>query len=251
MLVTFLDGGENESRDEDIQIIIGAETGLTHMRDCSIIRAGYSLGGGRHGAVGVIGPKRMNYSQVVAFLTIPVQTVKREDEMDEDVKIEVTNDEETQEVKIETKKKKKPAHSSKDLAAEFNDKYTRLLAEFDNYRKRAERDRLSAYNDGAAGTVLKLLSVVDNFERALSTGNTEDPFYKGVEMIYKQLLAVLEGLGLKEISALNEAFNADLHDAVMHDEDESVGESIVTAEMLKGYMIKDKVLRHSMVKVTN
>jgi molecular chaperone GrpE len=167
--------------------------------------------------------------------------------MDEEIKVEVTETENEKKVEVKKKKKKTPY----DAAAEFNDKYTRLLAEFDNYRKRAERDRLSAYNDGAAGAVLKLLSVVDNFERALTTGNQDDPFYKGVEMIHKNFITTLEGLGLKPIPALGETFNADLHNAVMHDEDESVGESVVTAEMQKGYMFKDKVLRHSMVKVTN
>lgn len=132
------------------------------------------------------------------------------------------------------------------------DKYQRLFAEFDNYRKRSIKERGQANDDGVRSTVLVLLPVFDNLERAVSSSkDIEDPLYKGIEMTMKTLKQVLDSLGVKAIPAVGEKFNPDLHDAVIHEDSEEHGENEVVMEMQKGYMYKDKVIRHSMVKVVN
>lgn len=140
-------------------------------------------------------------------------------------------------------------------AAENFDKYQRSLAEFDNFRKRTMKEKATMYDDGVRDTVEKLLSVVDNLERAVlaQEGKTEenDSFLIGVQMILKQFQEVLLGLGVEEIKALGEKFDPNLHAAVAHEDDENYGESEIILEMLKGYQYKDKVIRHSMVKVAN
>lgn len=139
--------------------------------------------------------------------------------------------------------------------AENFDKYQRSLAEFDNFRKRTMKEKATMYDDGVRDTVEKLLSVVDNLERAVSAqeGKAEenDSFLIGVQMILKQFQEVLHGLGVEEIKALGEKFDPNLHAAVAHEDDENYGESEIILEMLKGYQYKDKVIRHSMVKVAN
>jgi molecular chaperone GrpE len=140
-------------------------------------------------------------------------------------------------------------------AAENFDKYQRCLAEFDNFRKRTAKEKASMYDDGVRDTVEKLLMVVDNLERAVAAqrGKAEenDGFFKGVEMTLKQFQEVLHGLGVEEIKALGEQFDPNFHAAVAHEDDESYGENEIILEMLKGYKYKDKVIRHSMVKVAN
>lgn len=140
-------------------------------------------------------------------------------------------------------------------AAENFDKYQRSLAEFDNFRKRTAKEKASMYDDGVRDTVEKLLMVVDNLERAIAAqaGKAEenDGFFKGVEMTLKQFQEVLHGLGVEEIKALGEQFDPNLHAAVAHEDDENYGENEIILEMLKGYKYKDKVIRHSMVKVAN
>lgn len=136
---------------------------------------------------------------------------------------------------------------------ELTDKYQRNLAEFDNFRKRTAREKASMYDDGVRDTVEKLLLVVDNLERAIAShcAGAEDSFLKGVEMTLKQFQEVLHGIGVEEIEALGQKFDPNFHAAVAHEEDENYGENEITLVMLKGYKYKDKVLRHSMVKVAN
>lgn len=137
---------------------------------------------------------------------------------------------------------------------ELNDKYMRLFAEFDNFRKRTEKERSSMYEMGAKDVIEKLLPVVDNFERGLAVLTEEEkttPFADGIDKIYKQLTKVLEDIGVKPIEAVNKEFDPNFHNAVMHIEDENLGENIVAEELQKGYMYRDSVVRHSMVKVAN
>ena len=140
-------------------------------------------------------------------------------------------------------------------AAENFDKYQRCMAEFDNFRKRTTREKASLYDDGVRDTLEKLLMVVDNLERAVAAqeGKAEenDSFFKGVQMTLKQFQEVLHGLGVEEIKAMGEQFDPNLHAAVAHEDDENYGENEIILEMLKGYKYKDKVIRHSMVKVAN
>lgn len=141
-------------------------------------------------------------------------------------------------------------------AAENLDKYQRVFAEFDNFRKRTSREKASMYDDGVRDTVEKLLMVVDTLERAVATQEgkdemEEDAFFKGVKMTLKQFLDVLQGIGVTAIPALGEQFDPNLHAAIAHEDDENYGTNEIVQEMLKGYMYKDKVIRHSMVKVVN
>lgn len=142
----------------------------------------------------------------------------------------------------------------KELVKEADDKYKRLLAEFENARNRNEKESKRMYDIGAKEVLEKLLPVVDNFERALQTIPEEDQeraFEQGVDKIYKQMMVTLEEIGVAPMNAEGTEFNPDLHNAVMHVEDEAFGENIVTEELQKGYMYKEEVLRHSMVKVAN
>ena len=135
---------------------------------------------------------------------------------------------------------------------ELTDRLTRQMAEFDNFRKRTEKEKSQMYEVGAKDIIEKILPVVDNFERGLDVAeDKEDPFVQVMEKIYKQFLTALDGMGVKAIEAVGNEFNPDFHNAVMHVEDETVGENIVVEEFQKGYMYKDSVVRHSMVKVAN
>lgn len=152
------------------------------------------------------------------------------------------------------RKLKKELEKKDELIKEQNDKYLRLMAEFDNYRKRTEKEKSGMYAMGAKDVIEKILPVVDNFERGFSLvaeEDAEDPFTEGMQKIYKQLMTTLTDLGVTPIEAVGKEFDPNLHNAVMHVEDESVGENIVVQEFQKGYMYKDSVVRHSMVQVAN
>ncbi len=143
---------------------------------------------------------------------------------------------------------------TKELAQGNEEKYKRLLAEFENARQRNEKESKKMYDIGAKEVLEKLLSVVDNLERALASIPDEDkerPFEQGVDKIYRQMMVTLENVGVKPMNAEGTQFDPELHNAVIHVEDENFGENIVAEEMQKGYMYKDQVLRHSMVKVAN
>jgi molecular chaperone GrpE len=149
---------------------------------------------------------------------------------------------------------------SKELAAkdekieELTDRLMRTMAEFDNFRKRSEKEKAAMYDIGIKSFIEKMLPIVDNFERGFGTiteKEKESGFAQGIEMIYRQLLTALDEIGVKPIDAVGKEFDPNLHNAVMHGEDESLGENIVSDEFQKGYMYKDMVVRHSMVKVVN
>lgn len=138
--------------------------------------------------------------------------------------------------------------------ASVNDQYKRLLAEFDNYRKRTEKEKSGMYAMGAKDVIEKILPVIDNFERGFSLvteEDKEDAFVTGMEKIYKQFGTVLTDLGVTPIDAVGKPFDPNLHNAVMHVDDESLGENTVAEEFQKGYLYKDQVVRYSMVKVAN
>ena len=137
---------------------------------------------------------------------------------------------------------------------ELTDKLTRQMAEFDNFRKRTEKEKSQMYEVGAKDIIEKILPVVDNFERGLDAvpeEKKEDPFIQGMEKVYKQFMTVLESVEVKPIEALGNQFDPNFHNAVMHVEDENFGENEVAEEFQKGYMYRDSVVRHSMVKVAN
>lgn len=134
---------------------------------------------------------------------------------------------------------------------DVNEKYLRTLAEYDNYRKRTIKEKESIYPEAKAVVVEKFLPVLDNFQRAIESAENKDSFYDGVVMLKKQMDEVLSALGVEEIKAVGEEFNPEVHNAVMHVEDEEAGENIIVEEFQKGYKIGDRVIRHSMVKVAN
>ena len=151
--------------------------------------------------------------------------------------------------------KKKDKKDKKDeMIEELTDKYRRTFAEFDNFRKRSEKEKAAMFEIGAKSIVEKILPVVDNFERGFKAVSEEEratPFAEGMDKIYKQLITTLSDMGVKEIEAEGKEFDPDFHNAVMHVEDEAYGENIVVEVLQKGYMYKDSVVRHSMVKVAN
>ena len=137
---------------------------------------------------------------------------------------------------------------------ELNDKLMITIAEFDNFRKRSEKEKSAMFEIGAKAIIEKILPVLDNFERGLDSISEEEKgsaFAQGIEQIYKQFVKVLDEAGVKAIEAVGNEFDPNLHNAVMHIEDDSLGENIVAEEFQKGYMYKDSVVRHSMVKVAN
>ena len=149
-------------------------------------------------------------------------------------------------------KKKKDPRDEK--IEELTDRVKRQMAEFENFRKRTEKEKSTMYEMGARDMIEKILPIIDNFERGLATipeDAKETPFAEGMEKIYKQLQKTMEDAGVKVIEAVGKEFDPNLHNAVMHVEDESLGENVVAEELLKGYTYRDSVVRHSMVKVAN
>ena len=181
-----------------------------------------------------------------------------EEAAEETVEAEETAEAEENEETTEKKGffgKKKDKKDKKDLKIEeLEDKVKRQLAEFENFRNRTEKEKSRMYEFGARDVIEKMLPVVDNFERGLAAipeAEKGGPVASGMEMIYKQMMTTLEGLGVKPIDALNKPFDPNFHNAVMHVEDEEIEESTVVEEFQKGYIYKEHVIRYSMVKVAN
>ena len=178
--------------------------------------------------------------------------------VEEEASKETEESQDTKDTESKEKKKffaKKEKKDKKDeKIEELTDRLTRQMAEFDNFRKRTEREKSQMYEIGAKDIIEKILPVIDNFERGLAAvpeESKEDPFVEGMEKIYKQLMTTLDEMGVKPIEAVGQEFNPDFHNAVMHVDDESLGENVVASELLKGYMYRDTVVRHSMVQVAN
>jgi len=152
-------------------------------------------------------------------------------------------------------KEEKPSTDPKDAKiAELTDRLMRQMAEFENYRKRTEREKAQMFDAGLRSAMEKILPVADNFDRGftgLDEEKLKDPFVQGMDKVHKQLKGVFEALDIKEIEAVGKEFDPNLHNAIMHEENPDVGENIITEEFQKGYTCHDTVLRHSMVKVAN
>ena len=158
-------------------------------------------------------------------------------------------DKETEEVNEEAAQDDETDY--KTLYEETEDKYKRILAEYDNFKRRTVKEKEAIYKDSVCETVEKMLPVLDNLERALSMECADAEYKKGMELIFKQVWDVFANLGCEEIKAVGENFDPELHNAVMHIEDDSIAENTVVEQFQKGYKYKDKVLRYSMVKVAN
>lgn len=177
------------------------------------------------------------------------ETVEATEESAED-KAEAENDEAASNEEQPAEKDKKDI-----LIEELNDKYMRTFAEFDNFRKRSEKEKAAMFEVGAKSIIEKILPIVDSFERGLGT-LTEDeikanPFADGMDKVYKQMVKALEEVGVTPIEAVGKEFDPNLHNAVMHGDDDQYGENIISEEFQKGYMYRDTVVRYSMVKVIN
>ena len=178
------------------------------------------------------------------------ETLQQPDAPEDDVVDGIFTQEEENTEKKSFFKKKKDKRDEK--IAELTDQVKRQMAEFDNFRKRSEREKSQMFDLGAKSVIEKILPVIDNFERGLAQApDMTDPFVEGMEKIYKSMLQELEAIGVKPIEAEGKEFDPNLHNAVMHVEDEEAGENIVVQELQKGYTYHDSVVRHSMVKVAN
>ena len=175
-----------------------------------------------------------------------------EETVKEDLKEEKVNPKED---KKKFKKDKKEKKDKKDTEIEeLKEKLVRNMAEFDNFRKRTEKEKTAMFEIGAKSVIEKVLPVIDNFERGLDAVSEEEKnnaFVQGVDKIYKQLITTLEEIGVKSIEAVGKEFDPEYHNAVMHVDDEELGENVVAEEFQKGYMYRESVVRHSMVKVAN
>lgn len=191
--------------------------------------------------------------------TAPQQEQEVKEEVKEETKSaevpEETKDEEKDkkskkdEKKADKKEEKKPSQADELKTA--NDKYLRLMAEYDNYRKRSQKEKDNLYTEIRSETVEKFLPVYDNLERALAQETQDAAFKKGVEMTMNQLVSVMEKLGVESFGAAGDHFDPQLHNAVMHIEDESLGENVIAEVFQKGFKVGEKVVRFAMVKVAN
>nr|WP_238483771.1 nucleotide exchange factor GrpE [Anaerosporobacter faecicola] len=194
---------------------------------------------------------------VVEKDTVEETTEETAEETVEDTVEEVEEDAEGAEKSSKSifKKDKKEKKDKKDAQIEeLKDRLMRQMAEFENYRKRTEKEKSQMFEFGAKSIIEKILPVIDNFERglgAISEDEKESPFAQGIEKIYKQMVSSLEEAGVTAIESVGKEFDPNLHNAVMHAEDENLGENIVSDEFQKGYLYKETVVRHSMVKVVN
>lgn len=174
---------------------------------------------------------------------------------------EISPEEEAGEIEDEEEEPKKKGFFGKkkkdkrdQQIEELTDRVQRQMAEFDNFRKRSEKEKSAMYEIGAKSVIEKILPTIDNFERGfagLTDEQKEDPFVQGMEKVYRQMLTELESIGVKAIEAVGQEFDPNFHNAVMHVEDEEAGENTVVEEFQKGYLYRDSVVRHSMVKVAN
>lgn len=167
---------------------------------------------------------------------------------------EVSEEESTEEGTKKSLFGKKKKDKKDEQIEELTDRLKRQMAEFDNFRKRTEKEKTQMYEIGAKSVIEKILPVIDNFERGFASVTEEEkanPFVEGMDKVYKQMMTTLSEIGVTPIEALGEEFNPDFHNAVMHVEDEEAGENVIVEEFQKGYLYKETVVRHSMVKVAN
>ena len=179
------------------------------------------------------------------------QTEAAAEEIKDEAEVESKEAKKDKKQKKESKKESEIKETAEKLIQAEKEKYLRLCAEYDNFRKRSQKERDGLYADIKADTLLKFLPVYDNLERALATPTADEAYRKGVEMTMVQFNQTLEKLGITEIEALGKTFDPNMHNAVMHIEDENFGENEVVEVFRKGFKLNDKVIRFAMVKVAN
>lgn len=177
-----------------------------------------------------------------------------EEILEGEIELETANVQPEDEIEGEAKDSEEKTPKQENLAKEYMDKLLRTMAEYDNFRKRTIKEKSQMYENGAKEVFEKIIPIVDNFERALTSVSEEEKessFTQGIEMIYKQLVGTLNNLGVEEMDVLHKEFDPNLHHAVSHEENEEYGTNVVIEVFQKGYMFKERVLRFSMVKVAN
>ncbi len=181
------------------------------------------------------------------------ESIEIEKGLDSEIPVDEAENQDSDKKQNKSIKSKFKSVKNKEIE-ELTDRLMRTMAEYDNFRKRSEKEKSQMFSIGVKSLVEKLLPIIDNFERGLESVSEEDEensYVKGFEMIYKQLTDMLKDVGVEPIKALGEEFDPNYHNAVMHGEDKEYGENIITEELQKGYIYKDIVVRHSMVKVVN
>ena len=189
----------------------------------------------------------------------PAEDTEKESAVEQAADTEAEKGEESKEAEKKEKRRfgRKPSREEEKIAAlekekaDLNDKFLRICAEYDNFRKRSQKDKDALYGDIKANTVTQFLPVYDNLERALKQNTEDEAYKKGVEMIMTQFCSTLEKLGVTEIECLGEKFDPAMHNAVMHVDDEEKGENEIVEVFQKGFKLGDKVIRFAMVKVAN
>lgn len=174
---------------------------------------------------------------------------KKKKPMDETV--EAVETEAAEEINEEVKAEPSALEKAQQAQAQEHEQYLRLAAEYDNFRKRSQREKDAIYHDAVADTAKKLLPVYDNLERALKTETSDEAFRKGVEMTMTELKKIMDGLGIKAFGAAGDPFDPEKHNAVMHVDDEALGENVIAEVFQNGFTMGDKVIRFAMVKVAN
>lgn len=175
--------------------------------------------------------------------TVPEEEEKEKEKEKED-EVEVKESSKIESLKAQLKQEKEKSE-------EYYEHLKRNMAEFDNFKKRISKEKDLMYNTISADIVGQLLPILDTFEKALSAETTDESFKEGMQMIYNQVIDTLKKIGVEEIEAMNTTFDPNIHEAVMHIEDEKYGEKEVVDVFRKGYKIGDKIIRHTMVKVAN
>ena len=186
--------------------------------------------------------------------TSEAETSEETVETEESAAEKEASEEETEEVPKKEGFFKKKKDKKDEQIEELNDRVVRHMAEFENFRKRSEKEKSMMFDMGAKNVIEKILPVVDNFERGFTTveeADKDDAFVQGMQQIYKQLMTELEAIGVTPIEAVGQEFNPDFHNAVMQVESEEYESGIIAQEFMKGYMYKDSVVRHSMVGVVS
>lgn len=192
-------------------------------------------------------------TQMDDYIIEEVDSKEFEEEILEDI-VEETIETADPEKKGIFGKKKDKKDKKEEQIEDLTDRLKRSMAEFENFRKRTEKEKQQMFETGARTIIEKILPIVDNFERGLLAVSEEEkasPFVDGMDKVYKQLVSSLEEIGVKQIEAEGAEFDPNLHNAVMHEENEELGENVVSAELQKGYTYRETVVRHSMVKVAN
>lgn len=169
------------------------------------------------------------------------------DAKDNNIEVSYSEEQIDENEEIENEKFKK---LESDLKSE-KDKYLRLFAEYDNYRKRTSKEKMESYGDATAKTISEILPIIDNFERAIEVPCSDENYQKGIEMIFSQLMDIIKKIGVQEIESLNKPFDPNLHNAIKQVENEELESNIVCEVFQKGYKLGDRVIRHAMVSVNN